>query len=321
MPARQRLEAIDQFRGFAILLMIAANYLSNIRVIPAWLKHAPDIGYTVVDLVAPLFVFAIGLTYGLSFHGRLARHGPWKTYNHFFSRYLALLGLGYLLTLAWEFSGIERPEVSWGLLQALGAAGLITLPLIHLSPRWRWLSGLGLLAVYQLLLDRYWLADVLRAPHNGPWGALSWGALLILATALADLYFDIPRGRRAFAWVCALVTSFGLALAVLVPLSKARASASYVLLSLGLSGLVFFLFHLLDRRWQVKIPILSEWGRNPLLLYLLHYLFIGIFAIPPIPGWYVAAPLWLVLLQLLALLGALSGIGLFLNRRQLYFAL
>jgi len=62
-----RLDAIDQFCGFAILLMVLADYLVDVNIVPAWLKHAPDIGYTVIDLIAPLFVFAIGLTFGLSF--------------------------------------------------------------------------------------------------------------------------------------------------------------------------------------------------------------------------------------------------------------
>ena len=115
----KRLDAVDQFRGFAILWMILANYLNNVRIIPAWLKHADDVGYTVIDLIAPLFVFAIGLTYGLSFHRRLERYGPWNTYQHFLTRNLALAGMGYLITIVWELSGIQPPSINWGLLQAL----------------------------------------------------------------------------------------------------------------------------------------------------------------------------------------------------------
>lgn len=61
------IEAIDQFRGFSILLMILANYMNNVNLIPAWLKQADDVGYTVIDLVTPLFIFTIGLTYGFLF--------------------------------------------------------------------------------------------------------------------------------------------------------------------------------------------------------------------------------------------------------------
>ena len=46
-----RLESIDQFRGLAIFLMALADYLNNVEITPAWLKHAPDVGYTVIDLI------------------------------------------------------------------------------------------------------------------------------------------------------------------------------------------------------------------------------------------------------------------------------
>jgi len=317
----KRIEAIDQFRGFAILLMILANYMNNVSLIPAWLKHADDIGYTVIDLVAPLFIFAMGLTYGFSFRRRLARDGAWKTYQHFLTRYMALLGLGYLITLVWELSGIQPPSVNWGLLQTLGAAGLIALPLIRLSPTWRGVVGLGMLAGYQLFLDRFWLQEVLIAPHNGPWGALSWGAMLILATVMADLYHDARRRRWTFPLLSAGLVVSSLVLALLVPLSKDRASASYVILSLGLSGLVFFLFSLLAETWQWRLPILTDWGRNPLLLYLLHYVLLGVFALPNIPAWYVQASIWLVIFQILTLIGVLSWVGSYLNKRKLYVVL
>ena len=329
----ERLEAIDQYRGFAILLMVLADYLADVNTVPAWLKHAPDVGYTVIDLIAPLFIFAIGLTYGLSFRRRLARDGAWATYQSFITRNLALIGLGFLLTLGGNLTGIYPSSVNWGLLQAIGAAGLIALPFIRLPAHWRWVAGFGLLAVYQLLLDRYWLDAVMAAPHNGPWGALSWGAMLLLATALADLYHDLAQ-RRAYPWASIAMLVSGLALSFLpsplgVPISKHRASASYVLVSLGLSALTFYGFHLrLDSLRSrspglglPKVPILSEWGRNPLLLYVLHGVVIGVFALPAAPWWYVEAPVWLVMVQAVVLVGILSWVGYALDRRKLYFSL
>jgi len=327
-PSSGRLEAIDRFRGFAILLMVLADYLADIVTVPAWLKHAPDIGYTVVDLVAPLFVFAMGLTFGLSFRRRAARAGLWSTYQHFITRNLALIGLGFLLTLAGDLTGVYPSTVNWGLLQALGAAGLLALAVIRLPLIGRTLAGVGLLAVYQLLLDRLWLADVIAAPHNGPWGALSWGAMLILATALADLYHgdasvvrDPERARRVFPRAGLAVLGAGLALALVVPVSKHRASASFVLVSLGLSALTFYGFHLLEARTSLRLPVLGAWGRNALLLYLLHGVVIGVFALPPNPAWYVEAPPWLIVIQAAALLGILSAIGLYLDRRKAYWTL
>ena len=55
--------------------MVAVNYLADIRTVPSWLKHAPDVGLTFVDVIAPAFLFAIGLTYRSSLERRLTRPG------------------------------------------------------------------------------------------------------------------------------------------------------------------------------------------------------------------------------------------------------
>jgi predicted acyltransferase len=41
------------------MIMVIVNYISGINIVPAFLKHAPEIGLTVTDLVAPAFIFAI----------------------------------------------------------------------------------------------------------------------------------------------------------------------------------------------------------------------------------------------------------------------
>jgi predicted acyltransferase len=83
----ERMMSNDQIRGFAILTMALANYMNIVIIIPALLKHPPDIGLTVIDLIAPFFIFAISLTYGLSFHHRLEREGAFKTYSQLFVPY------------------------------------------------------------------------------------------------------------------------------------------------------------------------------------------------------------------------------------------
>ena len=316
-----RISAIDQFRGFAILLMILADYLNNISVIPGWLKHAPDIGYTIIDLVAPLFIFAIGLTYGMSFRRRLDRSGGWKTYNHFVSRNLALIGLGFLITLGGVLSNNYPATANWGLLQALGAAGLISLPFIKIAPKYRWIFGMLLLVLYQLLLDRFWLPEVLNAVHNGPYGALSWGAMMIIATSMGDIFLAEEKGKRVLPWLSLVLLILGSLLILVVPLSKSRASASYMLVSLGLCGLIFFFFHLLDTRYQIQIPLLTDFGKNPLLLYLLHGIILALFVLPPYPGWYFDAPLWLVVIQALALVAVLGWIAKVFNRKGWYLTI
>jgi len=322
MDSKHRLEAVDQYRGLAIVLMVLANYLAGVDIVPAWLRHAPDIGLTVIDLIAPFFIFAIGLTYGISFRRRLGRDGACKTISHFLARFLALIGIGALLSAGEFYFGISTSPVQWGVLQAIGVAGLLAMPLLILPQGWRWAIGFGLLGGYQLALDHFWKAAVLASPHGGLPGALSWSTMLILATALADLYFEDKKGsQKTFLLAVGAVLIFGIILAIWAPVSKNRVSASYVLLSLGASGLLFSGFDLLVERLGVRLPGLSAWGRNPLLLYLCHDGLLGVFVLPGLPFWYAQAPAWLVVLQSLGLLAVLTAVAWVLDRKRLYFSL
>ena len=182
-----RLDAIDQFRGFAILLMVLADYLSRIQSVPAWLKHAPGVGLTVVDLIAPMFIFAIGLVYRPSLQRRHLRDGRRQTVFHFIRRFLALIGIGTLTPVGY----------SWGLFQTIGGAGLVSLLVIWLPSLVRLIIGIVVLGGYQVLLDNVWIG---RVTPSSSWceieGVIGWAMMLILASVLADLYYDRPRGRR-----------------------------------------------------------------------------------------------------------------------------
>ena len=319
---RSRIKAIDEFRGFSVLLMVLADYLAGPEVVPAWLKHAPDVGLTVIDFIAPMFLAAIGLTFGPSFRRRLARDGRRNTIEHFVTRYLALIGVGALFTVLGNAAGIEENPSDWGLLQAIGFAGLMTLLVIAVPARWRWAAGAALLAVYQVLLDRYWVSTVVAATHGGVQGALGWSSLLILATCLGDLFHDVPRGRRRFPLASLLVLAVGVLLALLgVPVSKHRVSASYVLITLGVSCLIFWCFYLLEERAHRSIPLFNQWGQNSLLLYVLHGALLGAVVMPEAAWWYEAAPWWLVVMQAAAMVAVLGWIGWLLDRRHVYIAL
>jgi len=320
-PASQRILSIDQFRGFAIFMMVLANYMGAVQLIPAWLKHAPDVGLTVIDLIAPFFIFAIALTYNLSFRRRLERDGGAATTLHFLTRFLAIVGLGAIISAGETAVGENPSGIDWGVLQAIGMAGLFTLLVLRLPSIYRWLIGLGLLAVYQVLLDHFWLDFVVRSPHGGLPGAMGWTAMMILATCLADLFHDPGRGRKTYPWISLLVLAVGIGLAFVSPVSKHRVSSSYVLITLGASALLFLLFYWLDTRFHLAFRFLDVWGRNPLVLYFLHYVIIGVFFLPGIPAIYQQAPLWLVLLEMAVLVGGVSAVAYRLDRKKIVIAL
>ena len=320
MPAK-RITSIDLFRGFAILTMVPANFMVGIQIIPAWLKHAPDVGLTVIDLIAPFFIFAISLTYGLSFSHRLARDGAFRMYSYFLTRYLAIIGLGAIISAAETASGQNPSGIDWGVLQAIGMAGLVTLLVIRLPSIYRWLIGAGILVVYQLILNNFLLNLTLRSPHGGLFGSLDWAAMMILGTCLADLFHGEERAKKVFPWASLAIMAAGILLAIYAPISKHRVSSSYVLITLGISALLFLLFNWVSGHLHWNSQLLLAWGKNPLVLYFFHYLLIGIFFLPGIPSLYAAAPLWVVILELVFLLVVISATAVWMNRKNIIIAI
>jgi predicted acyltransferase len=270
--------------------------------------------------ITRFFIFAIGLTFGLSFRRRLERDGTGKTYGHFAIRYLALVGVGALMSAGETAVGANPAGIDWGVLQAIGVAGLLALAVIRLPSIYRWLIGAGVLVIYQVALDNFLLDITLRSPHGGLFGSVSWGAMLILGTALADLFHDTGK-REWFYWASLAVLIVGIGLAFLLPVSKHRVSSTYVLISLGISALLFALFHFFAEHFRMNLHMLNAWGKNPLALYVLHYVLIGIFFLPNIPFLYAAAPLWLVLLEIVFLITVLTWIAYWMERRNIIVAL
>ncbi|HWQ46026.1 MAG TPA: heparan-alpha-glucosaminide N-acetyltransferase domain-containing protein [Longilinea sp.] len=317
-PHKPRFSSIDAFRGFAIMTMVLANYLAGVEWIPAWLKHAPDVGLTVIDLVAPFFIFAIGLTYGISTRRRQQRDGSKAMTGHFVRRWLALIGIGAILSAAEMAVLYNNGDADWGVLQSIGVAGLLTLPMLF-TPTWvRFLTAGGLLVVYQILLNNGWLYPVLSSSHGGIMGCLGWAGMLILTTALADIFHStkVSRWWFALAALVVLLAGWGAAETPWALISKNRVSSSYVLVSTGISGLVFFVFYLLTDKAGWGARLLSWWGQNPLLLYIAHYFVLSIVVLPSAAGWYGQAPLWLVITQAVGLLVILSVFAWWLQKKH-----
>lgn len=317
---QNRLHSIDLFRGLAILGMVLANYLAGVEWISPWFKHAKDAGFTIIDLVAPMFIFAIGLTYARSFSHRLARDGAGKTYQHFATRFFAILGLGSLFSAGEVLLGTDGQTINWGVLQAIGVAGVVTLCFIR-TPAWlRLVVGLIILTAYQFILNAFWLNIVMTNPHGGLPGAISWSAMLLLATVLADLFFSPRHGPRRLIGASALTVLTALLLTLCTPISKNRVSMPYVLLSLGLSGLIFSACHILVEQFKLHSHLLVLWGRNPLLMYILHMFLLGIVYLSNDPAIYAQAPVWLVIVEAAVLLGILTWVAWWLDKKKIYFS-
>jgi hypothetical protein len=221
---------------------------------------------------------------------------------------LALIGIGFL----------TPPGFSWGLLQAIGGACLITLLVIQLSTMSRLTSGGVLLAGYQILTDQVFLK---RVTGTSSWceieGTLGWAAMLILATVLADWLSNQTHPQRDFLLGSLGFLGLGVGLSAWIEVSQYFVSASYVLTSLGGCGVIYLGFLLLNENLDIRLPLLIAWGKNPLLIYLLHYwIWIYAFLYPDSRTWHFHAPTWLIILQASAFVGLLSLIAWYFDRRR-----
>lgn len=109
----ERDRALDAFRGLAVVTMVIANFLADKTIVPPFLKHAPDIGLTVIDLIAPLFVVAMAVPFRESYERKSAKAGKasaaWETAR----RYLALIGIGAILSAGQSFALPDGGMVDW----------------------------------------------------------------------------------------------------------------------------------------------------------------------------------------------------------------
>ena len=183
-PARERLHALDVFRGLTVAGMLLVNNPGQWGVAYAPLKHAEWNGWTPTDLVFPFFLFIVGITTHLSLSRRALSDDESSAIRRQVVRRAAVLVLiGFLLN--WfpfyqygAIPGHAAPTFAdrviyrlhetriLGVLQRIGLVYLATALLT-----WR-ASTKRIVVVTAGLLVAYWIAmTVLPVPGTGTLGA------------------------------------------------------------------------------------------------------------------------------------------------------
>ena len=310
LPPRERLAALDVFRGLTVAGMLLVNNPGSWGAIYTPLGHAAWHGWTPTDLVFPFFLFIVGITTWLSLESRRARGTPDRDLVVQVLKRGGLIILLGLLVAAFPFTperivAIRIP----GVLQRIGvayiAAALITLrttlrqqiviAAVILLGYWAAMTlvpvpgyGAGVLdkpeatlAAYidRLLLDGHLWAQSKTWDPEGPLSTLP-AIVTAMLGVIAGRWIGSPRpllervaGLLAFGTFGA---ALGSAWGWFFPINKNIWTSSYVVFTAGLACLV-----LGACLWLIDVRRITWWtrpftifGMNPLFAFVAS----GIFA-------------------------------------------
>jgi predicted acyltransferase len=170
--ARERLTALDVFRGLTIAGMLLVNNPGSWGAIYPPLRHAAWHGWTPTDLIFPFFLFIVGITTHLSLAARRARgDDDRKLVRQVLRRGGIIILLGLLLSgfpfipkYGFDLSTIRIP----GVLQRIGVA-YIAAALLTLRT-----SAKAQVLIVAALLFGYWaVMTLVPVPDSGMLGALA----------------------------------------------------------------------------------------------------------------------------------------------------
>lgn len=292
---KMRIASIDQLRGFAIFGMLLVDYFGCFDHTWSQLHHHRE-GMTFADIIAPLFLFVVGMGMRLSTLKRLEHDSLPNVRKAILKRYALLTLIAFTL-----YTGYL-----WDALMNIGLAGLLAVFLVDKKPSVRITAGLLFLAAYQAVfsLTVYggWLLRVVKfeddtmpllvklfpfgpelmdCPINGgPLGFWSWALMLLCGTIAYDIMAS--KNTRTITAGC---LAWGVALCVIGyalkiewtgvkaawPFSKYYVTAPYALWSSGLCFLILLAFYGVCDLLRVQIPHLTVFGTNPLVIYILQW--------------------------------------------------
>ena len=282
-----RFLSIDVFKGLTVVLMVFVNTLALYENVPAWSKHAVDFGLTYVDLIAPFFVFMLALNMNISYQKRKDIFSRKKAMLRYIRRFLIFIGIGFILTI---YIGPDGFYFRWGTLQVLGMSGLLLLPLIELKPFLKLSVAVIIMIFHQLILFTPLSLIIYESIEGGIIGALSWGSMMIFSLFLAEaLTMGKDKVKSYFLFGGLILVVLGFGLGFILRISRAYISLPYIIVSVGISSLIYYLLYYIFEVWPInhefvkKERFFSVIGKNAFMLYLIHVVIVySIYEIIPL---------------------------------------
>ena len=111
---RDRLISLDAMRGFTIAAMILVNFPGTWDHIYAPLRHSEWNGLTFTDLIAPFFLFIVGVSVVLAYSRRISQGYSRKSLSRkIIWRSLKILAVGILLNALALFPDFSFSQMRW----------------------------------------------------------------------------------------------------------------------------------------------------------------------------------------------------------------
>ncbi len=301
VPTADRVISVDAFRGFTMFCMFAGPFGLNAFENSSWLapiqwqlEHEPWVGVRFWDLIQPFFMFIVGVVMPWSFARRWARGESWQESLIHVLKRAALLVIWGLIARS---VGAQRPVID--LINVLAQiAFTYSVAFLVLRKSWRFQFGVAL-----ALLAAHTLAYVLWAAGStgGPWVrdanfgqwldmavlGKNWGGSYATFNCLSSAFNTIlgvvagtflfskaspQRKFRMFATAGVVLVAAGLALHPWIPVIKKIWTASFALVSGGLTLLALLVFY-----WVCDVAGKQRWatlfvaiGANSIFIYLFH---------------------------------------------------
>lgn len=276
----KRFESIDQYRGFAIFFMLFGNLIPAFSYgVPLILKHNQGPILLPGDLIAPLFLFIVGVCMSISVYRRKKRGQPGSEITkHMLRRYSLLIVIGTFLNTM----EVLQPTVIWGVLEAIGLSGLIAYVLLRFSIPTRLAISGAMLVTYSYLSTFPWFVTWITSfNHGGPFGVLSWTWIVVVGTIVGELFITKKKsfgsnvfGIAAIAVILMLAGWIVQAVFPFMPFNKFLVSGSYSIFAAGVCTLLFLVFYYLSDVKKLKFVMFKDFGVSALMVWIFQSVFI-----------------------------------------------
>jgi predicted acyltransferase len=314
----KRLLSLDAFRGFTIAAMILVNFPGNWDHVFSPLLHSEWNGITFTDLIAPFFLFIVGVSIAFAYTRRLEAGAPPRSLHlKLVTRSLKIFAVGMFLNLLAILGNFSFDELRWtGTLHRIAIVFLVCgLLFLHTGWKTQAVTGAVILVAYWLAMtliptpgygkvmlepginlaawvDSKWLPGKMWQGTWDPEGILSTfpsvvtGITGMLAGALLLRKQSQEQKVMALFTIGFLTAIAGVVWNWIFPLNENLWTSSFVLLTSGLASMTLagsiYLIDILQYRKWAGFGII--YGSNAITIYVLADVLAKVFYGLPLGG-------------------------------------